>query len=165
MAILLIRKYPDPVVREATRPVETINREVKSIIKSMIETMRDAPGVGLAANQIGVQKSIITVAIDDRDEVFINPSIVWKSEETKIDEEGCLSLVPGVHIPVERSVKIKLKAIDRRGRPVEMEAEGLLARIFQHEIDHLNGVLIIDRVAPQVRKKALREMSELFMAP
>ncbi len=163
MAILPIRKYPDPVVREATRPVERVNREVKSIIRNMIETMRDAPGVGLAANQIGVQKSIITVTIDGGDEVFINPEIAWKSDETEIDEEGCLSLIPEVHVPVERSVKVKVKALDRRGRPVELEAEGLLARIFQHEIDHLNGILIIDRVSPEVRKKALREMSDLFV--
>lgn len=162
MAILPIRKYPDPVVREATRPVERVNREIKSIIKSMIETMHEAPGVGLAANQIGVQKSIITVSIDEKDEVYINPTIVWKSEETEVDEEGCLSLVPEVHIPVERAAKVIVKAVDRRGRPVEVEAEGLLARIFQHEIDHLNGILIIDRVSPEERKAALRKMPELF---
>ena len=116
MAILPIRKYPDPVVREATRPVERIDKEIKALAKSMIETMYDAPGVGLAANQIGVQKSVIVIDIDEKPHTLINPDIVWKSEETEVGEEGCLSLIPEVHIPIERAAKIKVSALDKRGR-------------------------------------------------
>lgn len=158
MAILSIRKYPDPVVREATNRVESIDSDINSLIKSMIDTMYDAPGIGLAANQIGVQKSVIVVDIDDKPRAFINPEIAWASDETTVDEEGCLSLIPDIHVPIERPAKLVVRALDNKGRPVEIEAEGLLARVFGHEIDHLNGGLIIDRASEEDRKKILQTL-------
>ncbi|MHB0975714.1 MAG: peptide deformylase [Candidatus Aquicultorales bacterium] len=165
MSLLAIRKYPDPVVREATKPVDRFDRELKLLTRGMVETMHEEQGIGLAANQVGVQKSVIVIEIDEKPRVFVNPVIVEKSEETEIGDEGCLSLIPEIHIPIERSLRVSVQALDERGKPVVMEAEGLLARIFQHEVDHLNGYLIIDRASEEVRKQALRDMASLFGNP
>ena len=149
MASLEIKKYPDKILREKTEPVEDFNSELQKLIDDMIETMYTAPGVGLAANQIGVSKQVAIIDASVGDEqssliVLINPEIV--SEEGKMDsEEGCLS-IPDYTTVVKRAQRVKVKAFDRHGEPIEIEGDGLLARALQHEIDHLNGFLFIDRI-------------------
>ncbi len=163
MAVLPIRKFPDPVLKEKTKPVEKIDNEVLKLIKNMADTMYAAPGAGLAANQIGVLKRVIVVDIHEHDKhlmAFINPEITWYSKEIEESEEGCLSVNPEIHVPVPRSVKIHFKALNKKGEPVEFEADGFLARVLQHETDHLNGIIILDRISPEEKRKALRELSE-----
>jgi peptide deformylase len=149
MARLEIKKYPDKILREKTEPVKDFNSELQKLIDDMIETMYTAPGVGLAANQIGVSKQVAIIDVSVGDEqssliVLINPAIVSKEGETD-SEEGCLS-IPDYTTVVKRAERVKVKAFDRSGEPIEVEGEGLLARALQHEIDHLNGFLFIDRI-------------------
>ncbi len=149
MAILEIRKYPDNVLRKKTTAVNEFNSELQRLIDDMIETMYAAPGVGLAANQVGVSKQIAVIDVSVKDEkssliVFINPEIVEKEGESQ-SEEGCLS-IPNYKTVVKRAERVKVKALDRHGKPIEIEGNGLLARALQHEIDHLNGFLLIDRI-------------------
>ncbi len=149
MALLEIKKYPDKILREKTGPVEDFNSELQKLIDDMIETMYTAPGVGLASNQIGVSKQVAIIDASIGDEkssliVLVNPEIIF--EEGKMDsEEGCLS-IPDYTTVVKRAERVKVKAFDRHGEPIEIEGEGLLARALQHEIDHLNGFLFIDRI-------------------
>ncbi len=163
MAVLPIRKFPDPVLKEKTKPVEKIDDEIHKLIKNMADTMYAAPGVGLAANQIGVLKRVMVVDVHEHDKhllVFINPEITWYSEETEEGEEGCLSVNPEIHVLVARSAKVHLKALNEEGKPVELEADGLLARALQHEVDHLNGMIILDRTSPDEKRRALKELSD-----
>lgn len=156
MAIRDIRKYPDPVLRAKTARVEAIDEAVNRLIDDMVETMHAAPGVGLAANQVGVPLQLAVIDISPREEkekrtphslvVIINPEIVSR-EGSIVEEEGCLSL-PDYTEKVKRAAKVKVRAQDRTGRPFELEAEGLLAKALQHEIDHLNGLLFVDRLSP-----------------
>lgn len=133
--------------------------ELPKLVKAMAQAMYDAPGVGLAATQVGVLKRVVIIDIDDGLMVLCNPRIVQRSEETEIDEEGCLSL-PGISVPVERCTSCTCEALSLSGKPVSIRAEGLLAIALQHETDHLDGVLIIDRATPDERRAAIRRYRE-----
>jgi peptide deformylase len=153
MALLEIVTLPDPVLRRKAKPVARFDESLQTLIDDMIETMRAAPGVGLAAPQVGVSERLIVVeyAEDEDDEdapkklfVMINPEIKETSDETELGIEGCLS-IPGLQGEVERSLELRVKGLTRHGQPMRIKAKGWLARIFQHEIDHLNGVVFTDR--------------------
>ena len=160
MAIYPIRTFGDPVLRSPTKPVEEIDDRVRVLVKDMIETMYDAPGVGLAANQIGVQRRI--AVFDAHDEqgarVMINPEVVETSGEYTW-EEGCLS-VPNRYWEITRPAFARVRALDLDGNEVEYAGDELMGRVLQHEIDHLNGSLLLDRLPKRVRKKALKELRE-----
>lgn len=158
MAILPIRKLPDPVLRQKARPVQRVTRRHRRLIEDMKETMYAAPGVGLAANQVGVLERIIVVDPGDQFLALINPEIV-AAEGVDVDVEGCLS-IPGVTGYVERAASIRVRGLDERGRAVELEAEGYLARIIQHEVDHLDGVLFIDKATRLVEEPADKAPAE-----
>lgn len=148
MSIRKILAYPDPVLREKALPVETVDDSIRQLVDDMAETMYDAPGVGLAANQIGVLLRVFVIDIADEDEpsellTFINPEILTR--DGQLDwREGCLSF-PGVSEDIKRAERVTVRALDRDGKPFELEAEGLLAVAIQHENDHLDGVLMIDK--------------------
>ena len=153
MGILPIRTWGDPVLRQRAQPVTEIKDVHRRLIADMIDTMRAAPGVGLAATQVGVVERIFVWEVGDAHGVLINPEIVGKSTETDIEDEGCLSL-PGLLYPVERSSEVVIEAIDENGDDVRIEADDLQARVFQHELDHLNGVLFIDLLSDADRRSA-----------
>ncbi len=153
MTLRQIITLPDPVLRRKARPVTRFDNELQTLIDDMIETMREAPGVGLAAPQVGVSLRVIVVeyAQDEENEdppkklyVLVNPEIKTASEETEAGTEGCLS-VPGWQGEVERSLVVTVKGRTRRGQPIKVKAKDWMARIFQHEIDHINGVVFTDR--------------------
>lgn len=160
MAIHPIRTFGDPVLRMTTKPIDDIDATVHNLARDMIETMYDAPGVGLAANQIGVSRSI--AVFDAQDEmgprVMINPVVVETSGEFDY-EEGCLS-VPGYYWEITRPGFARVKAIDLDGNDVEYAGDGLLGRVLQHEVGHLNGGLLLDHLPKRVRKKALKDLRE-----
>lgn len=156
MALRKIITLPETVLRRKARAVTTIDKNLQTVIDDMIETMREAPGVGLAAPQIGLSERIIVIEYFEREEdeekedapkrvwALLNPEIVKTSSEMLIGVEGCLS-IPGLVGEVERHASVQVRGLNRHGKPVKIKAEGWLARIFQHEIDHLNGVLFTDR--------------------
>jgi len=149
MAIREIKKYPERILKEKAAPVREFNSELQRLIDDMIETMYAAPGVGLAANQVGILKQVAVVDVSNKEErypliVLINPEIIHSEGELQL-EEGCLS-IPGYTTVVKRAEKVRVRGLDRYGKPVEIEGSGLLARALQHEVDHLNGILIIDRI-------------------
>lgn len=155
MAILEIKKYPDEVLKKKAEAVTDINGDLQRFIDNMIETMYNANGVGLAAPQVGVLKRVIVVDTSPRQEnqsliVLINPEII-SSEGEILSEEGCLSL-PGFITRLKRKEKIFVKGLNRKGKEIEIEATGLLARALQHEIDHLDGILLIDKISPLKRE-------------
>lgn len=159
MAILEIKEYGEPVLREKSLPVKEITPEILNLIRDMAETMYTAPGVGLAAPQVGVSKRIII--IDGEEEgliVLINPTMV-KSEGEVIEEEGCLS-IPGVYSEVKRSSKVTVKALNKSGELIKITKEGLLARALQHEIDHLEGILFVDRIGKVKRQLLLNKLKK-----
>jgi peptide deformylase len=160
MAVLNILKFGNPVLTETAKKIEKIDESLKNLIDNMTETMYAAPGVGLAAVQVGILKQMFVYDIGDGPEVVINPEIVKTEGETIEEEEGCLS-VPEVRVPVKRFEKIELTGLDKNGKKIRVKAEGLLARAFQHEIDHLNGKLILDRTSKDERRKALHKLNEL----
>jgi len=145
--MLKIVTYPDPILRQKAEAVENVNDEIRSLVESMAEVMYKDDGIGLAAPQVGVSQRIIVVDAGEGLISLINPEIIYKGEEKESMEEGCLSL-PGIRVDVLRVKKITVRGINESGETVEMDAEGLLARVFQHEIDHLDGILIIDHVSP-----------------
>lgn len=146
MAILPIRKVGDPVLRSESQPVTQITEKTRDLLDNMAETMYQAPGIGLAAPQVGVLKRIIVVDVDDSGLIeLINPEIVEASEEKNIIEEACLS-VPGQRGDVIRASRITVKGLGRNGAEIIIKAQEMLARTLQHEIDHLDGVLFLDRV-------------------
>jgi len=156
-----ILAHPSPALKCTTSEVDpTTDADLIPLVKTMARAMYAAPGVGLAAPQIGVLKRVIVLDIDDGLIVMCNPRIVEKSDETEVEDEGCLSL-PGITVPVERSLSVTCEALNLEGKEVRVEAADLLARALQHEIDHLDGVLIIDRATPEDRKAALRHYNEL----
>lgn len=157
MAVLPIRRFGDPVLRQRAAETEAITELHRRLANDMLETMREAPGVGLAAPQVGVLERIFVWEVDDRHGVVINPSIVSRSRDTVEEEEGCLSL-PGLYFPVARSAAVVVEGVDDRGDPVRLVAEDLLARVCQHEIDHLDGVLFIDHLPEELRKEALTRL-------
>lgn len=163
MKDLSILKYPDPRLRRKAVEVSQIDGEIEDLIKTMFRIMKDEEGIGLAAPQVGVSQRVIVVSLESRGFerlALINPVIQWLSEEKDFVEEGCLS-VPGVRAEVERSVDAVVKGMVKSGRLVEITAHGLLARVLQHEIDHLEGVLFIDRLSEEERGRVAGELSNL----
>ena len=158
-----IRTFGDPVLKSRATPVKDFDGSLERLAQDMLRIMRENEGVGLAANQTGRLKRIFVAAYEDQEFVVINPMVEWSSESTEKDEEGCLSL-PGTRVEIERPYAVTVSGKDTSGTTVRLEAEGLLARIFQHEIDHLNGVLILDRTDLESRKRAMREIRERLMA-
>jgi peptide deformylase len=159
MAILEIKEYGEPVLREKALPVKEITPEILNLIKDMAETMYTASGVGLAASQVGVLKRIILVdGEEDGLIVLINPMII-KSEGEVVEEEGCLS-VPDIYSQVKRSSKVTIKALNENGDLIEITKEGLTARALQHEIDHLDGILFIDRIGRMKRQILLNKLKK-----
>ena len=160
MAIYPIRTFGDPVLRLETKPIAEITSVLKTLAQDMIETMYDAPGVGLAANQIGVSKRIAVFDAQDEEgpRVMINPQIVESSGEVE-QEEGCLS-VPGYWWEIKRPEFVRVEALDLDGNQVEYAGDGLMGRVLQHEISHLDGGLLIDALPKRQRKQALKELRE-----
>jgi peptide deformylase len=155
-----ILEHPNPALKQHASDVDpATDAGLVSLVQSMAKAMYDAPGVGLAATQVGVQKRLIVLDVDDGLTALCNPRIVEASSETAIEDEGCLSF-PGVYIPIERPVGCVCEALDLKGNPVRLTAEGLFARVLQHETDHLDGLLIIDRATPEERRAALRRYRE-----
>jgi peptide deformylase len=154
-----IRVIGDPVLRERAREVTTFDRALRKLAKRMIRIMHDAPGIGLAAPQVGVVDRVIVYDVDDDPQVLVNPELSELSDEREESDEGCLS-VPGVAMPVERWLRVRVKGQDETGEPLDYVAEGLEARVIQHEVDHLDGVLIVDRTTREARAAALRALRE-----
>ncbi len=160
-ALAHVRKFGDPVLRTQARPVEVIDDALRAEIKRMGELMNDALGVGLAATQLGVLHRLLVYRVQQQSPVnaLINPEIEWHGDEEEIAEEGCLSL-PAVLVEVERPVHVRVRALNDTGEEVVVEASGLEARVIQHEMDHLDGVLILDRTTREQRKEAMRALRE-----
>jgi peptide deformylase len=160
-ALRHVRKLGDPVLRAAALPVDRFDGALKAEIERMGILMRDALGIGLAANQVGVLHRVFVYRVDPEEPVtaVVNPVIEQASDELEVAEEGCLSL-PGVHVEVERPANVRLRGQDADGRELLVEASGLEARVIQHEIDHLDGILILDRISREARKEAMRAMRE-----
>lgn len=161
MAILEIKEYGEPILREKALPVEEVTPEILNLVKDMAETMYTDSGVGLAAPQVGVLKRIILVDIDVEEDgliVLINPMLI-KSEGEVVAEEGCLS-VPDIYSQVKRSSKVTVKALNENGDSIEITKEGLTARALQHEIDHLDGILFIDRIGRTERQILLNKLKK-----
>ena len=164
MALLNILRYPDARLHKTAAAITVFDDQLKKLVTDMTETMYAAPGIGLAAIQVGEPKRIITMDLAKRDEsqtpqVIINPEIVWTSEEKATYEEGCLS-IPEYYEEVERPAQVKVKYLDLDGKPREVAAEGLLATCLQHEIDHLNGVLFIDHLSKLKRDRIVKKFSK-----
>jgi peptide deformylase len=160
MAVLKIRKYGDPILRRRALPIEEVTAEVRQTIADMTETMYDEVGIGLAAPQVGISLRLVVVGDEDGRGVrtLINPVIVEQGGQVTA-EEGCLS-IPGIFAPVTRAAWVRLEARDADGKPVELTARGLRARVLQHELDHLDGVLFIDRLDPVTRDRIKRKIKK-----
>jgi peptide deformylase len=160
-ALRHVRKYGDPALRTRARPVEVFDTALADEVRRMGKLMDDALGIGLAATQLGVMHRLLVYRAEQDSPlgVLVNPVIEWRGDEVDTLEEGCLSL-PGVGVEVERPVEIRVRAFDERGEPLELEVSGLEARVIQHEVDHLDGVLILDRTSREQRKQAMRAMRE-----
>jgi peptide deformylase len=171
MSIRDVIQYPDPFLRQPTRPVERFDEELRAWIQEMADIMYDEPGVGLAANQVGIDRSVLVYDVNPRSEernyrALINPEIVEREGSQLSENEGCLS-VPGFRSDVKRYATVHVKALDLEGREIDIHAEGFESVVLQHEIDHLNGVLFIDRISPlkrelykRRRRKELRTQAE-----
>ncbi|MCV0395044.1 MAG: peptide deformylase [Rhizobiaceae bacterium] len=165
MSIKPLIILPDPVLRQVSRPVERVDDEVRKLADDMLETMYDAPGIGLAAIQVGVPLRMLVIDLSKEDEpkapqLFINPEIVSSSEARGVYEEGCLS-IPDYYAEVERPAEVVVSYVDREGKKREARAEGLLATCLQHEIDHLDGVLFIDHISRLKRDMVVRKFKKL----
>ena len=166
MAILPILCYPDPRLHKVAKPVERVDERIQTLVKDMLETMYEAQGIGLAATQVDVHERVIVIDVsEERNQpmVLINPEIVWASEEKQLGDEGCLS-VPGIYDGVERSVAVRLSALDADGASREIEAEGLLAICMQHEMDHLQGKVFVEYLSPlkknRIKTKLLKQQKQ-----
>lgn len=166
MALLKILVAPDPRLKEKARPVEKVDADVRQLMDDMLETMYDAPGIGLAATQVGVDKRVIVVDVADTQNgeepnpiKLANPEVVKSSEDTAVYEEGCLS-VPSYYEEVTRPATCTVKGLDENGREVTIEAEGLLATCLQHEIDHLDGMLFIDHISRLKKNMILKKLKK-----
>jgi len=164
MASLPIIVAPDPRLKVVCEPVETVDDAVRKVLDDMLETMYDAPGIGLAAPQVGVQKRMIVADISRDEEghnayIMVNPEIVWESEEVLDYEEGCLSL-PEHYDEVTRPERVQIKFLDRNGKEREIKVSGLLSTCIQHEIDHLDGVLFVDHLSNLRRSLILRKLQK-----
>jgi peptide deformylase len=158
-----IRMFGDPVLKTRASPVESFDGSLSNLAEDMLATMREHEGVGLAANQVGRLKRILVAALEEDEFVLVNPVVEEAAETIEKELEGCLS-IPGIQVEVERPTAITVSGQDASGSPLKIEASGLLARILQHEIDHLDGVLILDRTDRESRKAAMREMRERLLA-
>jgi peptide deformylase len=162
---LEILVLPDPVLRQMCAPVERVDDETRRFMDQMLKTMYDAPGIGLAAIQVGEPRRIITIDAtreeEERSPLFlVNPEIVWRSEDERSTyEEGCLS-IPDYYAEVERPAKVRVRYVDYAGKPQELEADGLLATVIQHEVDHLNGVLFIDYLSKLKRDLVVKKFTK-----
>jgi peptide deformylase len=155
LALAQIRQYPDPVLRMEARPVEEFDDDLRRLAARMGELMKEANGVGLAATQVGVlQRLFVFAPEEDTVATLVNPEIVRRSDELDTDDEGCLSL-QGVTVPVERSAAVRIEGRDEHGESVGYDLEEMAARIAQHELDHLDGTLIVDRTTPEARREAM----------
>ena len=164
MSIRDIVILPDPVLREVCEPVAEVDDAVRALTDDMLETMYDAPGIGLAAIQIGIRKRIVVIDVSKEEEpkrplCLINPEITWTSEEKSTYEEGCLS-IPEYYEEVERPASCTVKFLDRDGKPQELQCEGILATCVQHEVDHLNGVLFIDYLSKLKRDRVTKKFAK-----
>jgi len=164
MAVREIITLPDKRLRLKSEPVKRIDSGVRKLVDDLLETMYDAPGIGLAAIQIGIAKRVVTMDLSKKDEqhapqVFINPEVTWASDETSKYEEGCLS-IPEFYEEVERPAKVKVKYLDVDGKEHEIEATGLLSTCLQHEIDHTNGVLFIDHISKLKRDRIVKKFAK-----
>ncbi len=160
---LEVKTFGDPVLKTRAARVKVFDDALLRLTEEMLVTMREREGVGLAANQVGRLRRVLVAGIEEDEYVLINPVIEARSDETEVLPEGCLS-IPGILVDVERPVAVTVSGQDAAGEEVRFEAEGLLARVFQHEIDHLDGVLILDRTDRESRKAALREWRERLLA-
>ena len=155
MTILPILCYPDPRLHKVAKPVAAVDDRIRTLTQDMLATMYDASGIGLAATQIDVHERVIVIDVsEERDQpmVIINPEILWASDEKQMGDEGCLS-VPGIYDGVERSVAVKIKALNEKGESREIDAEGLLAICIQHEMDHLMGKVFVEYLSPLKRNR------------
>jgi peptide deformylase len=160
-AMRIVRQFPDPVLRNPAAEVREFDDDVRTLVQRLGDVMKRAHGVGLAAPQIGVSRRVLVYRAreDDDFKVLVNPRFVEKSEETDVDTEGCLSLLGGeLTVPVERHTRVRVSALDGEGEALEFDAEGFEARVIQHEVDHLDGVLMVDRAPQEDRRGALREL-------
>jgi peptide deformylase len=165
MALRDIIVLPDKRLRLVSEPVKAVDKDLRTLVDDMLETMYEAPGVGLAAIQVAVPRRVITVDTAKKDEpqnpqVFLNPEIVWSSEEKRVYEEGCLS-IPEYYEDVERPAQVKVRYMDLDGKAKEVEADGLLATVLQHEIDHINGVLFIDHISKLKRDRVIKKFAKV----
>ena len=154
MAVKPIRLFGDPVLRTPAEPVKDFDKELRNLVKDLTDTMIDAPGAGLAAPQLGVGLRVFTYYVDDRLGHVVNPTLDL-SEEQVTDDEGCLS-IPGLAFPTPRAVRAVAKGFNMHGEPITLEGTDLLARCVQHETDHLDGILFVDRLDPEQRREAMR---------
>jgi peptide deformylase len=164
MATRTILTLPNPRLRLVSKPVGKVDAEIRKLVQEMFETMYGAPGIGLAAIQVGVPKRVVTMDLAKKDEpknpkVYINPELLWASEERATYEEGCLS-IPEYYEEVERPAQVKVRYTDLDGNAQEIEANGLLATCLQHEIDHLNGVLFIDHISKLKRSRVIKKFAK-----
>jgi peptide deformylase len=157
VALSQIRQYGDPVLRMRANEVEAFDDELAQLTERMIGVMHDAEGVGLAATQVGILRRLFVFHDEDEDRVVVNPVLTVRGNETEVDEEGCLSLGP-IRMPVERAVEVTVDGFDATGAPVHLELEGISARVVQHELDHLDGKMIIDRTDPDSRREAMAQL-------
>jgi len=165
MALRDIIILPDKRLRSVSKPVVEISEDIRTLVADMFETMYKAPGIGLAAIQVGVPSRVIVMDLSKREteaepRVFINPEITWSSAETSPYEEGCLS-IPDVHEDVERPSRVKIRYLDLEGQSQEADAEGLFATCIQHEVDHLNGVLFIDHISKLKRERIIKKFTKV----
>ncbi len=164
MAIRDIIILPDKRLRLKSEPIKRIDAGIRKLVEEMFETMYDAPGIGLAAIQVGIPKRVVTMDLSKKDDerapqVFINPEVIWASEEKSTYEEGCLS-IPEYYEEVERPTRVKVKYLDLDGKEHEIEAEGLFATCLQHEIDHTNGILFIDYISKLKRDRVTKKFAK-----
>jgi peptide deformylase len=164
MAVRRILIAPHPLLKLKARPVETVDDEIRRLMDDMLETMYRAPGIGLAAPQVGVSLRVVVVDLAKKDEPpaplrLVNPEITWRSEEQVVMEEGCLSL-PEQFAELARPAAIRLAYRDEQGEPRSLEADGMLARCLQHEVDHLDGILFVDRLSPLKRNMIMRKLAK-----
>jgi peptide deformylase len=158
-----IRTFGDPVLKTRAAPVESFDGSLVRLTQDMLATMRDNEGVGLAANQVGRLKRVLVAAVEDQEYVIVNPVLTNEAETMESVSEGCLS-IPGIQVEVERPIAVTVSGQDISGKPLRLEASDLLARVLQHEVDHLDGVLILDRTDRESRKAAMREWRERLLA-
>ena len=165
MALRHIITLPDPKLRLISKPLERVDDAVRKLLDDMVETMHEAPGIGLAAIQVAEPLRMLVIDLAKKDELanplfFVNPEIVWSADERSTYEEGCLS-IPEYYEEVERPARVRTRFVDRDGKPQEIVAEGLLATVLQHEIDHLDGVLFIDHISKLKRDRVTKKFTKM----